>query len=45
MGEFKKIYSPNDHGSVSWTDLTIDYIPSAFTWYRVSQIHQRVFRP
>uniref|UniRef100_A0A1D1XE55 Beta-galactosidase n=1 Tax=Anthurium amnicola TaxID=1678845 RepID=A0A1D1XE55_9ARAE len=33
-GEFNKIYSLNDHESVGWTNLEVDFIPSIFTWYK-----------
>ncbi|CAA7400596.1 unnamed protein product [Spirodela intermedia] len=33
-GEFKKIYSLNNHESVDWVNLTANSIPSTFTWYK-----------
>ncbi|KAJ4823010.1 hypothetical protein Tsubulata_046782 [Turnera subulata] len=33
-GVFLKIYAPEDTGKAEWVDLSIDAIPSTFTWYK-----------
>lgn len=37
-GEFLKIYTTEDNGKAEWIDLTLDDIPSTFTWYKVNLI-------
>ncbi|KAJ4847971.1 Beta-galactosidase 9 [Turnera subulata] len=33
-GECLKIYAPGDTGKAEWVDLSLDAIPSTFTWYK-----------
>ncbi|KAJ4846033.1 Beta-galactosidase 9 [Turnera subulata] len=33
-GEFLKIYAPEDTNKAEWVDLSLDAIPSTFTWYK-----------
>ncbi|CAK7328423.1 unnamed protein product [Dovyalis caffra] len=33
-GEFFKVYTTGDNETFEWVDLTVDAIPSTFTWYK-----------
>ncbi|GMP77971.1 hypothetical protein CsSME_00034069 [Camellia sinensis var. sinensis] len=33
-GEFMKIYTIDENETAGWTDLTLDAIPSTFSWYK-----------
>lgn len=33
-GEFQKIYTIEENEKAGWTDLTLDVLPSTFTWYK-----------
>ncbi|KAM7253399.1 hypothetical protein ACFE04_008776 [Oxalis oulophora] len=36
-GEFLKLYSEEETHKASWGDLSLDAIPTTFTWYKVLQ--------
>ena len=38
-GEFAELYAPEKQKNADWTDLNLDSLPSAFTWYKVSKLY------
>ncbi|WCJ33169.1 beta galactosidase 9 [Euphorbia peplus] len=34
QGEFQQVYSAENSGKAEWIDLTLDDVPSTFTWYK-----------
>nr|XP_029122288.1 beta-galactosidase 15 isoform X2 [Elaeis guineensis] len=35
-GEFAELYAPEKQKNADWTDLNLDSLPSAFTWYKTT---------